>query len=131
VLVLTFTGLPFVVRTLQPVLEDLDAEVEEAAAHSARTAGRRFAASFFPSWSRRSSPGSPGAGAGAWRVRLGDFRGRQHAVPYGNRSGPDRRPPGRIRLRRGDGLAVVLLAFSFVLLAVINVLQRWSKSHGS
>ena len=29
---LTFIGLPFVVRTLQPVLEDLDAEVEEAAA---------------------------------------------------------------------------------------------------
>src|SRR6185503_13515157 len=32
VLVLTFIGLPFVVRTLQPVLEDFDAEVEEAAA---------------------------------------------------------------------------------------------------
>jgi sulfate transport system permease protein len=32
VVALTFIGLPFVVRTLQPVLEDLDAEVEEAAA---------------------------------------------------------------------------------------------------
>ena len=32
VLALTFIGLPFVVRTLQPVLEDLDPEVEEAAA---------------------------------------------------------------------------------------------------
>ena len=31
VLVLTFLGLPFVVRTLQPVLESLDADVEEAA----------------------------------------------------------------------------------------------------
>jgi sulfate transport system permease protein len=31
-LALTFIGLPFVVRTLQPALEDLDAEVEEAAA---------------------------------------------------------------------------------------------------
>ena len=29
---LTFIGLPFVVRTVQPVLEDLDAEIEEAAA---------------------------------------------------------------------------------------------------
>lgn len=32
VLALTFIGLPFVVRTLQPALEDLDAEIEEAAA---------------------------------------------------------------------------------------------------
>ncbi|MFM8220987.1 MAG: ABC transporter permease, partial [Planctomycetaceae bacterium] len=32
VLVLTFLGLPFVVRTVQPVLESLDAELEEAAA---------------------------------------------------------------------------------------------------
>ena len=32
VLALTFVGLPFVVRTVQPVLEDLDAELEEAAA---------------------------------------------------------------------------------------------------
>ena len=34
VLVLTFIGLPFVVRTVQPVLESLDAELEEAAALS-------------------------------------------------------------------------------------------------
>ena len=32
VIALTFTGLPFVVRTVQPVLEDLDKEMEEAAA---------------------------------------------------------------------------------------------------
>jgi sulfate/thiosulfate transport system permease protein len=32
ILALTFIGLPFVVRTLQPVLEDLEAEEEEAAA---------------------------------------------------------------------------------------------------
>ena len=42
---LTFIGLPFVVRTVQPVLEDLDAEVEEAAATLGATrAGRPFAA---------------------------------------------------------------------------------------
>ena len=45
VLVLMFTGFPFVVRTVQPVLESLDAELEEAAAIArARTAGRRSAA---------------------------------------------------------------------------------------
>ena len=40
---LTFIGLPFVVRTLQPALEDLDPELEEAAAQPGRQpAGRRF-----------------------------------------------------------------------------------------
>ncbi len=37
---LTFVGLPFVVRTLQPVLAELEPELEEAAASWARTAGR-------------------------------------------------------------------------------------------
>jgi sulfate/thiosulfate transport system permease protein len=54
VVALTFIGLPFVVRTLQPVLEDLDKEVEQAAAtlgasavadlrarHRCRRSGRR------------------------------------------------------------------------------------------
>ena len=41
---LTFIGFPFVVRTLQPVLASLVAEVEEAAACLARIAGRRSAA---------------------------------------------------------------------------------------
>ena len=44
VLVLSFIGFPFVVRTVQPVLEGLDAEVEEAAACLGATAGRRSAA---------------------------------------------------------------------------------------
>ena len=39
-LVLVFIGLPFVVRTVQPVLEDLDAEAEEAAASLGGRAGR-------------------------------------------------------------------------------------------
>ena len=43
---LVFIGLPFVVRTVQPVLEDLDTEIEEAAASlGARRAGRRLRAS--------------------------------------------------------------------------------------
>ena len=37
---LDFIGLPFVVRTVQPVLEDLQREVEEAAATLGATAGR-------------------------------------------------------------------------------------------
>ena len=41
VVALTFIGLPFVVRTVQPVLEDLDAELEEAAASLGAGACRR------------------------------------------------------------------------------------------
>ncbi len=41
VLVLTFIGLPFVVRTVQPVLETIDAEIEEAAASLGATRRRR------------------------------------------------------------------------------------------
>ena len=37
---LIFIGLPFVVRTLQPVIEDLDVQVEEAAASLGATRGR-------------------------------------------------------------------------------------------
>ena len=40
VVALTFIGLPFVVRTVQPVLQDLEPEIEEAAATSGRTASR-------------------------------------------------------------------------------------------
>jgi sulfate transport system permease protein len=39
---LTFIGLPFVVRTVQPVLQDLDAEVEEAAASLGASRGQTF-----------------------------------------------------------------------------------------
>ena len=42
VLVLVFIGLPFVVRTVQPVLEDLDPEAEEAAASLGATRWQTF-----------------------------------------------------------------------------------------
>src|SRR4030095_12894396 len=42
VVALFFIGLPFVVRTVQPVLQDLDADVEEAAASLGATRGQIF-----------------------------------------------------------------------------------------
>jgi sulfate/thiosulfate transport system permease protein len=48
ILALTFIGLPFVVRTLQPVLEDLDREVEEAAASLGASATQTFARVVLP-----------------------------------------------------------------------------------
>src|SRR5439155_26928260 len=49
VLVLTFTGFPFVVRTVQPVLESLDADVEEAALLLGATRWQTFRRVLLPS----------------------------------------------------------------------------------
>ncbi|QSQ24808.1 sulfate ABC transporter permease subunit CysT [Pyxidicoccus parkwayensis] len=46
---LTFIGLPFVVRTVQPVLEDIDVDVEEAAATLGATPWQTFSRVLFPS----------------------------------------------------------------------------------
>jgi sulfate transport system permease protein len=45
---LTFIGLPFVVRTLQPAMEDLEAEVEEAAESLGASRGQTFRRVIFP-----------------------------------------------------------------------------------
>ena len=50
---LTFIGLPFVVRTVQPVLEELPRELEEAAATLGASRWRSSAAWCFPSCCRR------------------------------------------------------------------------------
>ena len=59
VVALTFIGLPFVVRTVQPVLEDLDREVEEAAATLGASARQTFPGSSCRRCGRRCSPASP------------------------------------------------------------------------
>ena len=59
VLVLTFLGIPFVVRTLEPVLDSLEADKEEAAHLLGASRGQTFCASFFPRSSRPRSPVSP------------------------------------------------------------------------
>jgi sulfate transport system permease protein len=48
IVALTFIGLPFVVRTVQPVLRDLDPEVEEAAASLGASRGTAFRRIIFP-----------------------------------------------------------------------------------
>ena len=56
VIALTFVGLPFVVRTVQPVLEDLDAEIEEAAATLGALRFKVFTACSAPLCCPRFSP---------------------------------------------------------------------------
>ncbi len=104
VLVLTFIGLPFVVRTVQPVLETIDAEIEEAAASLGATRLQTFFRVLLPSLVPALTTGfAPHVRPLAGRIRFGRLRLRQHHVQDGDRAGADREPAGGIPLRRGDG----------------------------
>ena len=96
VLVLVFIGLPFVVRTVQPVLEDLDPEAEEAAASLGADAlavlPPRDPASAV---SRAAHRVRAGLRALAGRVRVGRVRLREHALQDGDRARAHRGPPAR------------------------------------
>jgi sulfate ABC transporter permease protein CysT len=104
---LVFIGLPFVVRTLQPVIEDLDPEVEEAATSLGATRlgvlTRIIVPYLFPAVVR----------AGRRRVRVGRVHLRQHADADGDRAAADHHEARTIRLpgRHGDcaGDALVVL----------------------
>jgi sulfate transport system permease protein len=131
VLVLAFTGLPFVVRTLQPVLEDFDAEVEEAAASLGASRWQTFRRVVFPVLVPPLLTG--------FTLALARGLGEYGSVIFvaGNMPFRTEIAPvlivGRLEefaYSEATALAVVLLFFSFVLLAVINLLQRWSKSYG-
>ena len=80
IVALTFIGLPFVVRTLQPALEDLDAEMEEAAASLWRHRWQTFRRVILPGLCAGLADGlCPGLRPGAGRIRLGDLHLGQHA----------------------------------------------------
>jgi sulfate transport system permease protein len=128
VLVLTFTGLPFVVRTLQPVLEDLDLEVEEAAASLGANRWQTFRRVIFPVLVPPLLTG--------FTLALARALGEYGSVIFVAGNMPFRTEIAPVLIvarleefayREAAALAVVLLAFSFLLLAVINLLQRWSN----
>jgi sulfate/thiosulfate transport system permease protein len=130
VLVLVFTGLPFVVRTVQPVLEDLDAELEEAAASLGASRWQTFRHVVFPSLTPALLTG--------FALGLARALGEYGSVIFiaGNIPFRTEIAPvlivGRLEefaYGEATALAVVLLMFSFVLLGAINLLQRWSKAY--
>ena len=101
---LVFIGLPFVVRTVQPVLEDLEAEVEEAAACLGANRWQTF-------W--RGDRALPHAGAAhrlcpvlrpcRRRIRIGHLHRRQHADGLRDHAADDHHQAGAVRLRRRHG----------------------------
>jgi len=130
---LTFIGLPFVVRTVQPVLEDLEAELEEAAVSLGASRWQTFRRVLLP-------PLYPALLTGfalAFARALGEYG----SVIFisGNMPMKTEITPLLIitKLEQYDyagatAIAVVMLVASFLLLLLINLLQKWSlqRTHG-
>ncbi|PKO86740.1 MAG: sulfate ABC transporter permease subunit CysT, partial [Betaproteobacteria bacterium HGW-Betaproteobacteria-12] len=124
VVALTFITLPFVVRTLQPVIEDIETEVEEAAASLGASRVQTFTRIIFPAI----FPALLTGFALAFARALGEFGSVIFIA--GNLPLISEIVPLLIisKLEQYDvlgatALAVVMLAISFVLLLAINVLQ--------
>src|SRR5438874_10136771 len=128
VLVLTFTGFPFVVRTVQPVLESFDADLEEAAAILGATRWQTFVRVLLPLLLPALLTG--------FALALARALGEYGSVVFvsGNMPFKTEIAPVLIVARleefaygEATAIAVVLLVISFGMLIVINWLERWSK----
>ena len=125
---LTFIGLPFVVRTVQPVLEDMDAEVEQAAATLGANRFTTFRRIIFPElW-----PALLTGFSLAFARALGEYG----SVVFisGNMPMKTEITPLLIitKLEQYDyhgatAIAVSMLVISFFLLLIINLLQRYHQ----
>lgn len=125
---LTFVGMPFVVRTLQPVLENFEREVEEAAATLGAGRLRTFLTIIAPTLLPPVITGF----ALAFARAIGEYG--SIVFISGNLPFKTEIAPQLIVMRLEEydyagaiALAVVLLIFSFVLLGVINVLEQWAS----
>jgi sulfate transport system permease protein len=128
VIALTFVGLPFVVRTLQPVLQNLEREVEEAAATLGAGRLRTFVEIIAPSLLPAVLTGL----ALAFARAIGEYG--SIVFISGNLPFKTEIAPYLIVMRLEEynytgaiALAVVLLAFSFLLLGAINLIGQWAN----
>jgi len=127
IVALVFIGLPFVVRTVQPVLEDFDIEVEEAA----ESLGARPWQTFL----RVLLPGIVPSLLAGFAMSFARCVGEYGSVVFisGNLPMKTEITPLLImtKLEQYDyagaaALGVLMLGVSFVLLLLINILQKWS-----
>jgi sulfate transport system permease protein len=127
---LTFIGLPFIVRTVQPVLEDFDLEIEESAASLGANRWQTF-------W-RVTLPMLRPALLTGFTLAFARALGEYGSVVFisGNMPMKTEITPLLIitKLEEFDypgatAIAVVMLVASFVLLLTINFLQWWSHRH--
>jgi len=127
IVALTFIGLPFVVRTVQPVLEDLEPELEEAAATLGANRWQTFRRVIFPAISPALLTG--------FTLAVARAVGEYGSVIFiaGNVPMVSEITPLLIitKLEQYDyagatAIAVVMLVISFALLLLINFLQWWA-----
>ena len=130
VLVLVFIGLPFMVRTVQPVLEDFDPDAEEAAASLGATRWQAFHGIILPSL----HPALITGFALAFARSVGEYG--SVVFVSGNKPFETEIAPILIVARleefaygEATAIAVVLLVISFAMLVVINLLERASVRH--
>ena len=129
-LALIFIGLPFVVRSLQPVLQDLDREVEEAAVSLGASRWQTFRLVILPAI----LPALLTGFALAFARAVGEYGSVIFIA--GNMPLVSEIAPLLIviKLEQFDyagaaAIGVIMLAASFLILLVINLVQRWSRRH--
>lgn len=132
IIALTFIGLPFVVRTVQPVLEDLEAETEEAAASLGANRWQTFTKIIFPAiW-----PALLTGFALAFARAIGEYGSVIFIagnVPFVSEITPliIITKLEQYEYASATAVAVVMLVISFLLLFAINGLQWWFNCHAS
>ena len=130
VLVLVFVGLPFVVRTVQPVLEDLDPEAEEASSSLGATRLQTFTHVILPTL----YPALITGFALAFARSIGEYGSVVFIsgnMPYKTEIAPILIVARLEEFAYGEAtaIAVVLLIISFGMLLVVNLLESWSRRH--
>jgi sulfate transport system permease protein len=132
IVAVTFVGLPLVVRTVQPVLQDLDIETEEAAASLGASRWQRFRRVIFPTV----APALLTGFALAFARALGEYG----SVVFISGNMPMRTETTPLlimtKLEQYDfagaaALAVVMIVCSFLLLLSINLSQAWSRARNA
>jgi sulfate transport system permease protein len=131
VLAMTFIGLPFVVRTLEPVLEEAEKQLEEAAATLGATRLQTVTRIILPTVLPALLTGL----ALAFARAVGEYGSVIFIA--GNIPGVSEIAPLLIMIRLEEfdyagatAVASAMLAISFVMLLAINLLQAWRRRHG-
>ncbi|MBZ9682284.1 sulfate ABC transporter permease subunit CysT [Mesorhizobium australicum] len=128
VIALIFIGLPFVVRTVQPIMEEIDKEVEEAAA--------TLGASRFQIITRVLFPGLAPAIITGFSLAFARGVGEYGSVIFiaGNLPYKSEIAPLLIVIRLEEynypaatAIAAIMLALSFLMLLIVNLVQTWSR----
>jgi sulfate transport system permease protein len=129
VMALTFIGLPFVVRTLQPVLVELNGEAEEAAATLGATRLQTIRRVILPML----TPALMTGAALAFARAVGEYGSVIFIA--GNLPHVSEIAPLLIIIKLNENdtagaaaIGVIMLALSFVMLLMLNLLQSWTAA---